>query len=47
MVDDTAATLIPPIPCVMTRTLNLSADMNAHESKAALIDDNNLSSTTG
>ena len=47
MVDNTAATIIPPIPCGITRTMHSSAEMNTRESKAALIDDANLSSTTG
>ena len=47
MVDDTAATLIPPIPCVLTRTLYSSTDMNSRKSKAALIDKNNQSSAIG
>ena len=47
MVDDTATNIISPIPCGSTRTLKSSADMNACESKSALIYDNNSSSTTG
>ena len=47
VVDDTSTTLIHPIPCGMTRTFHSSAEMNACESKSALIYDNNSSSTTG
>ena len=47
LLGDTAATIIPLLPCGLTRTLNSSAEINSHESKAGLIDDNNSSSTTG
>ena len=47
VVDNNATTLIPPIPCGLTRKLNSSADTNAHKSKSVLIYDNNSSSSTG
>ena len=37
VVDDTAATIIPPIPCGMASTLHSSTDMNAYKSKSELI----------
>ena len=46
VVDNTAATLVLPIPFGLNRTLHLNSDMKSHKSKALLIDDNNSSSTT-
>ena len=47
VVEDTAATLIPTIPYGLTSKFHSSVEMNAQKSKAALINDNNSSSTTG
>ena len=46
VVDYTASTIIPPIPYGMTTKLYSIEEINARKSKAALIDDNNSSSTT-
>ena len=46
VVYNTSANLVPPIHCGLLRTLHSSAEMNARELKAALIDDKNSSSTT-
>ena len=46
VVDNTSDTLIPSITCGLTSTFHSSAEMNPCESQAALIIDNNSSSST-